>query len=96
MLINYATNPDKTDEQVLTAYIGCDPGHAARQMMDTKRATGKTGGRQCYHIIQSFAPGEVTPELALQIAHAPVSQRQRLRCRQRSAPVPRRQRFLCH
>ena len=68
VLINYATNPDKTDEQVLTAYINCDPGHAARQMMDTKRATGKTGGRQCYHIIQSFAPGEVTPELALQIA----------------------------
>ena len=68
VLINYATNPDKTDEQVLTAYINCDPGHAARQMMDTKRATGKTGGRQCYHIIQSFAPGEVTPELALKIA----------------------------
>lgn len=68
VLINYATNPDKTDEQVLTAYINCDPGHAARQMMDTKRATGKTGGRQCYHIIQSFTPGEVTPELALKIA----------------------------
>lgn len=70
VLINYATNPDKTDEQVLTAYINCDPGHAARQMMDTKKALGKTDGRQCYHIIQSFAPGEVTPQLALKIAEA--------------------------
>ena len=37
-------------------------------MMDTKRAIGKLDGRQCYHIIQSFKPGEVTPELALKIA----------------------------
>ena len=28
------------------------------------------GGRQCYHIIQSFKPGEITPELALEIAKA--------------------------
>ena len=68
VLINYAINKDKTDEQVLTDYINCDPGFAYQQMMDTKRAVGKTDGRQCYHIIQSFAPGEVTPELAFQIA----------------------------
>ena len=68
VLINYVTNPEKTDEQVLTAYLNCDPGRAAAQMMDTKRALGKTGGRQCYHIIQSFAPGEMTPELAHAIA----------------------------
>ena len=29
---------------------------------------GKTDGVQYYHIIQSFKPGEVTPELALEIA----------------------------
>lgn len=68
VLINYAINRDKTDEQVLTDYINCDPGFAYQQMMDTKRAVGKTDGRQCYHIIQSFAPGEVAPELAFQIA----------------------------
>jgi len=34
----------------------------------SKRAVGKLDGRQCYHIIQSFKPGEVTPELALEIA----------------------------
>ena len=68
VLIRYVTNQDKTEEQVLTAYLNCDPGHAYQQMMDTKRAVGKTDGRQAYHIIQSFVPGEITPELALQIA----------------------------
>ena len=66
--INYAINGDKTEDHILTAYLNCDPGLAYRQMMDTKREIGKTGGRQCYHIIQSFQPGEVTPELALKIA----------------------------
>ena len=37
-------------------------------MLDTKRAFEKLDGRQCYHIIQSFKPGEITPELALEIA----------------------------
>lgn len=68
--IDYVLNGDKTQEQVLTAHLNCDPGFAYQQMMDTKRELGKLDGRQCYHIIQSFAPGEITPELALQIATA--------------------------
>ena len=68
VLIRYVTNQDKTEELVLTAYLNCDPGHAYQQMMDTKRAVGKTDGRQAYHIIQSFAPGEITPELAFELA----------------------------
>ena len=66
--IRYVLNGDKTDHQVLTARINCDPGHEYRQMMDTKEELGKTDGRLAYHIIQSFKPGEITPELALQIA----------------------------
>ena len=66
--IDYITNPSKTDEQLLTDYVRCDPGYAAQQMMDTKRALGKTDGRQCYHIIQSFKPDEITQELAHEIA----------------------------
>ena len=66
--VNYVINGDKTEDHILTAYLNCDPGLAARQMMETKEEIGKTGGRQCYHIIQSFQPGEVTPELALEIA----------------------------
>ncbi len=66
--IQYVLNGDKTDHQILTAHQNCDPGREYRQMMDTKREVGKLDGRQCYHIIQSFKPGEVTPELALEIA----------------------------
>jgi len=66
--IQYVLNGDKTDSQNLTYHQNCDPGWEYQQMMDTKRAVGKMEGRQCYHIIQSFKPGEVTPELALEIA----------------------------
>lgn len=66
--INYILNGEKTDGQSLTAYLNCDPGHAARQMMDTKETFGKKDGVQYYHVIQSFKPGEITPELALKIA----------------------------
>ena len=65
--IDYITNPVKTAENLLTDYVRCDPGYAAQQMMDTKRTLGKTAGRQCYHIIQSFKPDEITPELAHEI-----------------------------
>ena len=61
-------NGDKTDSQILTYHQNCDPGLEYREMMDTTRAIGKLDGRQCYHIIQSFKPGEVSPELALEIA----------------------------
>ena len=66
--IQYVLNGDKTDHQILTAHQNCDPGREFGQMMDTRRDVGKMDGRQCYHIIQSFKPGEVTPELALEIA----------------------------
>ncbi len=66
--INYVLNGDKTQERVLTAHFNCDPGRECRQMLDTKRAYGKEDGVQYYHIIQSFKPGEVTPEQALEIA----------------------------
>ena len=70
LAINYAVNPDKTDEEVLTAYLNCDKGHACHQMLATKEAKNNRDGVQYYHIIQSFKPGEITPELALKIAQA--------------------------
>ena len=66
--IRYVLNGDKTNEQILTAHLNCDPGRECRQMLDTKRDVGKTDGVQYYHLIQSFRPGEVSPELALEIA----------------------------
>ena len=68
LAINYAVNPDKTDEEILTAYLNCDKGHACQQMLETKAAKCSRDGVQYYHIIQSFKPGEITPELALEIA----------------------------
>ena len=66
--IRYILNGDKTQGQILTARLNCDPGYEYRQMRDTKEYFGKDKGRQCYHIIISYKPGEITPELALQIA----------------------------
>ena len=66
--IKYILNGDKTEAQILTSHLNCDPGRECRQMLDTKRAYGKTDGVQYYHVIQSFKPGEVSPELALEIA----------------------------
>ena len=92
--IHYVLNGDKTNEQILTAYLNCDPGHACRQMLDTKRAMGKTDGVQYYHIIQSFKPGEVTPELALEIArefaaeHLPATRRSSASMWTRSTSMP--------
>lgn len=68
VLIRYAINGDKTEEQVLTAYQNCNKSNAYQRMMQTKSEVKKKDGVQAYHIIQSFAEGEVTPEQALQIA----------------------------
>lgn len=68
--IRYVLNGDKTNEQILTARFNCEPGWELKQMLDTKREYGKTDGVQYYHIIQSFKPGEVVPEQALEIAKA--------------------------
>ena len=66
--IEYVLNDSKTDGRSLTARLNCRPGYEYEQMMETKEYFGKTGGRQCYHLILSYKPGEITPELALHIA----------------------------
>ena len=68
--IQYVLNGDKTNEQVFTYRMNCVEGREYQQMKLTKEKYGKTDGVQSYHIIQSFRPGEVTPELALEIAKA--------------------------
>lgn len=63
--IDYALNRDKTERSIFETGINCDTETAYQDMMATKRRWGKTGRkRQGYHIIQSFVPGEVTPEEA--------------------------------
>lgn len=63
--IDYALNRDKTEQACFETGINCDVEAAWRDMLATKRRWGKVQRkRQGYHIIQSFAPGEVTPEEA--------------------------------
>lgn len=65
--INYALNPAKTTagEQRLCAAINCRLDSACRDMLDTKRRWDKENRPvQGYHIIHSYAPGEVTAEQA--------------------------------
>lgn len=69
--INYALNPEKTadGERVLCAAINCKLDTACRDMLDTKRRWDKESRPvQGYHIIHSYAPGEVTAEQAQQLS----------------------------
>ena len=63
--ITYAANPEKTEQMFFTSAINCESCETAyAEMQATKRRFGKLGGVVGYHFIQSFAPGEVTPEQA--------------------------------
>ena len=58
----YAENPAKTHR--LVTGINCDPETALSDMRSTKKRWDKKGGVLGYHIIHSYAPGEVTPDEA--------------------------------
>ena len=60
--LTYAENPDKAHQ--LVTGINCQAATAYSEMQATKRRWDKTGGILGYHIIHSYAPGEVTPEEA--------------------------------
>ena len=63
--ITYAANPEKTEQYFFTSALNCESYETAyAEMQATKQRFGKLGGVVGYHFIQSFAPGEVTPEQA--------------------------------
>ena len=67
--IRYVMNAEKTVDgatgSVLVGGINCQPETAYRDMMQTKRRWDKANRPiQGYHLIHSFAPGEVSPEQA--------------------------------
>lgn len=61
-VINYAMNGEKTENGILVSSINCMPQTAYSQMMLTKKAFHKEGGRLGYHIIQSFNGNEISPD----------------------------------
>lgn len=66
-ILKYVTNKEKTEEKIISGQ-GCCPETAYEEMTATKLQWGKTEGIQYFHIIQSFKPGEVSPEKAHAIA----------------------------
>ena len=66
--IAYIMNPDKTEGDVwIGGNAGDTPGEVYQIMMDTKKEWDKEAGRQGYHFVISFPPGEATAEQAYAI-----------------------------
>ena len=65
-LLDYTQNRDKTEHQLYVTGFNCDPANACDTMNATRKRWGKDGEGHvlAYHVIQSFKPGEVTPEQA--------------------------------
>lgn len=69
-LLSYTQNQDKTEHQLYVTGFNCTPADACRRMYRTKKRLNQPvddGSILAYHIIQSFSPGEATPEQVHQI-----------------------------
>ena len=66
--LDYAANRDKTEQSCFESSYACTLETAFADMRQTKEQWHKPGGVQGYHLVQSFAADEVTPELAHRIA----------------------------
>ena len=67
MAIDYITNTKKTDEQILVSTNKCHPASAHTQFLKRREEQNIRGNVLARHLIQSFLPGETTPEIAHQI-----------------------------
>ena len=67
MAIDYITNTKKTDEQLLVSTNKCHPASAHTQFLKRREEQNTRGNVLARHLIQSFLPGETTPEIAHQI-----------------------------
>ena len=65
--IDYICNPAKTDGSLLTSAYGCSAETADIEFAWTRQHAIDKGENLGRHLIQAFAPGEVTPEEAHQI-----------------------------
>ena len=60
--LEYSVDDLKTEQKFFVTGINCEESNAYKRMIETKDDFGKTDKILGYHIIQSFAPGEGTPE----------------------------------
>ena len=65
--IDYICNPEKTDEKMFVSSYACSPETAAYDFKYTLDHCRENSPNKAYHLIQAFAPGEVSFEEAHQI-----------------------------
>ena len=65
--IEYICNPDKTDGTLLIDSYGCTPETADIEFAWTHKKAAEKTTHLARHLIQSFAPGETTPQQAHEI-----------------------------
>lgn len=66
-ILGEAMNRDHTEQDLFQSGLGCTLASPFEDMLAVKKQWHKLGGVEGYHLVQSFAPGEATPELAHQI-----------------------------
>ena len=66
-ILGEAMNQNHTEQDLFQTGLGCTLESPFADMKVVKKQWHKRGGVEGYHLVQSFAPGEVTPELAHQI-----------------------------
>ena len=65
--LDYIQNPDKTDEKMLVSSFGCSYETADIEFEYTMSQAIDKGNNLAHHLMQSFEPGETTPEQAHEI-----------------------------
>ena len=65
--LKYICNPEKTDGQILIDSFACGIETAHYDFMDALSKSSGVGNKQAFHLIQSFAPGEVDFDTAHQV-----------------------------
>ena len=65
--VDYICNPAKTDESILISSFGCSPETAAFDFKFALSKTNQADPNKAFHLIQAFAPGEVSYKEAHQI-----------------------------
>ena len=65
--LDYIENPDKTEDKMLVSSFGCSYETADIEFEMLLAQAIQKGNNLAHHLIQSFAPGEATPEQAHEI-----------------------------
>lgn len=65
--VDYICNPEKTDDTLLIHSYGCSPETADMEFDWTREKSTSPTPHLARHLIQSFSPGETTPEQAHEI-----------------------------